>query len=105
MALAHKIEVYAKKRSEPLWKLLASDNAPVILSVLQIHLFDHERLLPSSVFHERVTRELLELRNRGWHLPQTAQLYIAEWLVSGYLERTFPKNATEEVYELSAPAV
>lgn len=105
MIAASKAAVYDKRRKEPVWKLLASDNAPVILSILQTQLFEHERILPHSIFHERATRELDELCQRGWNLPQTAQAYIAEWLAAGYLERTFPNDASEEVYELSTAAM
>ena len=105
MSAVSKVEAYTQRRKESVWKLLAADNGAIILGILQTQLFDHERVLPSSIFHDRVTRELQELRSRGFDLPQTSQLYISEWLVSGYLERTFPKGAAEEVYELSASTI
>jgi hypothetical protein len=64
----------------------------------------NDRSLPASIFHDRVGRDLEELRARGIDLPQTAQAYVAQWLSSGYIERRFPANATEEQYEISSAA-
>lgn len=105
MKSIHKITTYAKWRTETVWRILAADNSAIILGILQTHLFEQERILPSSVFHERVAQDLQDLRNNGWDLPQTAQIYISQWLSAGYLERTFPQQATEEVYELSTAAI
>jgi hypothetical protein len=91
-------------RSQPIWSLLAADNAPVIVALLQAHLLEGERSLPASIFHERVGRDLEELRAQGADLPQTAQAYIAQWLSAGYIERRFPASAAEEQYELSSAA-
>jgi hypothetical protein len=38
-------------------------------------------------------------------MPQSAEAYLADWLRSGFVERTFQPGASEEEYELSAPAV
>jgi len=91
-------------RQQPVWRLLASDNGPFVIGLLQAHLFDSEHRLPASVFHERISRDLEELRARAEDLPQTAQAYVAEWLRQGYLERRFLPGAAEEEYELSAAA-
>jgi hypothetical protein len=92
-------------RSEPLWRLLASANAPVVIGLLQSHLYENERSLPASILHERIGRDLEMLRIQGDDLPQTAQGYIADWLENGFLERRFPPGTTEEEYELSTAAV
>jgi hypothetical protein len=105
LSSAKRIEVYTQRRNESVWKLLAADNAPMILGILQTQLFEQDRVLTSAVFHERMSRELENLRSHGWSLPQTAQNYIADWLNAGYLERIFPKDATEEVYELTSSAI
>ncbi len=97
--------IYRRLRTQPLWRLLAADNGPTIISLLQTHLYENERNLPASIFHERISRELETLRAQGDDFPQTAQAYVADWLANGYLERRFPANATEEVYELSSAAV
>ena len=71
------IATYSRLRNQPLWQLLASVNGPVVIALLQSHLYDNERILPASTFHERINRELETLRAQGKNLPQTAQGYIA----------------------------
>lgn len=91
-------------RSESAWKLLAAVNAPVTLALLNTHLLEKDRRLPSSILHERINRELEQLRAQGEDLPQTAQSYISQWLVAGFLERSYESQASEEIYELTAAA-
>jgi len=98
------IATYRRLRDQSLWRLLAAHNGPLILALLQTHLFEGERSLPASIFHERMARDLDELRASGEDVPQTAQAYIADWLASGFLERRFPAGAAEEEYELSSAA-
>jgi Protein of unknown function (DUF3375) len=93
---------YKRLRNETAWKLLATDNAPITLALLTTHLLEKERRLPSSILHERINRELDQLRVHGEDLPQTAQNYISTWLSSGFLERSYEPQAKEEMYELSA---
>jgi len=100
------IGTYRRMRSQPLWRLLAAVNGPVVIGLLQVHLYEGERSLPASIFHERIGKDLEELRSRGElssHTPP--QGYIATWLADGYLERRFPPGAAEETYELSTAAV
>ncbi|MCL1992127.1 MAG: DUF3375 domain-containing protein [Spirochaetes bacterium] len=99
------IATYRRMRDQPLWRLLASANGPIVIGLLQSHLYTNERSLPTSIFHERIGRELESLRAQGEDLPQSAQAYISDWLSQGYLERRFPLGATEEEYELSAASV
>jgi len=99
------IATYRRMRTQPLWRLLASDNGPVVIGLLQVHLYEKERSLPASILFERLTRDLEELRAHGDDLPQTAQAYVSGWLRDGYLERRFPPGAVEEEYELSAATV
>lgn len=91
-------------RSKPLWRLLAADKAPLIMGLLQSLLLDQEKTLASSVFHERLARELEVLRGQGYDLPQTAQGYVANWIAEGWLSRRFPAGASEEEFELTAEA-
>ena len=99
------IATYRRMRTQPLWRLLASDNGPTVIGLLQSHLYENERSLPASIMHERIGRDLEALRAQGEGFPQTAQSYIASWLADGFLERRFPSGATEEEYELSTAAV
>jgi hypothetical protein len=99
------IATYRRMRTQPLWRLLASGNGPVVIGLLQTYLYEKERSLPASILFERLTRDLETLRAQGDDLPQTAQAYVANWLNDGYLERRFPTGAGEEVYELSTATV
>ncbi|WP_102662723.1 DUF3375 domain-containing protein [Herbaspirillum sp. BH-1] len=92
-------------REQPLWRLLAATKGPVVIALLQSLFMDAEKELPSSVLHERLTRDLDALRAVGEELPQTTQAYVAEWLSLGWLTRRFPTGASEEEYELSADAL
>ncbi len=105
MKAARHITTYRRMRTQPLWRLLAADNGPTIIGLLQTHLYDNERRLAASVLFERLGRDLEELRANGNDFPQTAQAYVANWLSDGYLERRFPAGVTEEVYELSTASV
>ena len=99
------LATYRRMRNQPLWRLLASDNGPTVLGLLQTHLYDAERSLPASIFHERIGRELEHLRSLGEAWPQTAQAYVAGWLAEGYLERRFPPGSPEEEYELATSTI
>jgi hypothetical protein len=98
------VATYNRLRSQPHWRLLAADNGPIIIGLLQTHLLENEHRLPASIFYERINRDLEELRAQGDDIPLTAQLYVADWLNKGYLNRRFPKGAMEEEYEISSSA-
>src|SRR6185312_6340317 len=84
-----RVATWQRLRQQPTWKLLAADNAPLIAALLQALLLDGER----------------KLREHGQVAPRAAQAYVAEWLATGWLERRFPADASEEQYELTAPAI
>lgn len=92
-------------REQPLWRLLAATKAPIVIALLQSTFMDGEKTLPSSVLHERLARDIEQLRSAGEDLPQAPQAYVAEWLTQGWLNRHFPTGASEEEYELSADAI
>jgi hypothetical protein len=99
------ITTYGRLREKPLWNLLAAHHGPIVLGLLQTHLYENERSVPASILHERISRDLDDLNAEGWDLRQTAQVYVSEWLRDGYLERRFPPGAAEEEYELSSAGV
>jgi hypothetical protein len=99
------IASYRSMRAQPLWRLLASVNGPIVIGLLQSHLYESERSLPASILHERIGRDLETLRSQGEDFPQTAQVYVSNWLSEGFLERHFPQGTTEEEYELSAASI
>lgn len=92
-------------RQQPLWRLLAAPSGPVALALMQTHLYDGERTLPASIFHERIARDLEHLRGLGEDWPQTAQAYVAAWLADGHLARRYPPGASEEEYELATSTI
>ncbi|MRR49663.1 MAG: DUF3375 domain-containing protein [Rhodocyclaceae bacterium] len=91
-------------RGKPLWRLLAADKAPLVMGLLQSLLLEQEKTLSSSIFHERLSRELDVLRGHGHDLPQSGQGYVADWIAEGWLSRRFPPGASEEELELTAEA-
>lgn len=92
-------------REQPLWMLLASDNGPAVLAILETHLLDRDRTLPSSVLVERVKEDLKRLRHAGFDIAQSADRILSQWLNAGYLMRRLPTGAAEEEFELSLEAV
>ncbi len=104
MNAAKAIGSYQRLRQQPLWRLLAADNGPAMLALLQAELSGDKRSLPASVLFERVGKNLDILRGNGEQLPQTPQAYVANWLAAGWLYRRFPAGASEEEYELTAAA-
>jgi hypothetical protein len=104
MSILKSFATYQRLRADPLWRLLAADNAPILVAVLQANLLDGDGKLPASILYERLTRNLEDLRTAGEDMPQTAQAYVMNWLALGWLIRRFPTGAAEEEYELSADA-
>lgn len=105
MKINNEASTLVSLRSRPLWKLLASTNAPYSLAIMQSTLFAGEPRLPASILHERVANDLAALTQSGADLPRSAQEYVTEWLLNGYVERRFLPGEPEEQYELSAAAV
>jgi Protein of unknown function (DUF3375) len=96
---------YERLRREPAWSLLTAQLAPQVLALLQHLLFTTDRVLPSSLLHQRLTTELDELRLRGRDIAGTASYYVSSWLREGWLERRLPDGAEEEEFELSTAAL
>ena len=105
MRSVHSAAALERLRRGPLWKLIASDNAPSTLALLRVLLHDRERVLPASAFHERLRRELDALNATGANLTSPAETYAAGWLAEGWLERRLAEDAAEESYELSAASI
>lgn len=105
MKAAQQVMTHQRLRQETAWRLLAADSAPVVLGLLQTHLFAKDRRLPSSILAERIRQDLVQLRAQSVDMPQAAEAYLAAWLREGFIERSFQPGAPEEEYELSASAV
>ena len=107
MKYRQRIAGYQRLREQPLWKLLASDRAPVLVGLLQGLLLEADRRLAGSILAERLQQQLdaLNANELDVELPRTAQAYIAYWLAQDWLDRRLPEGAREEEYELSRQAV
>lgn len=92
-------------REGPMWKLLASQHAPLTLSLLQSLFPETSTQLGSAVLIERLSAELDVLRARGEDIDKTPQMLVAEWVQGKWLARAFPEGASEEMYELAADVV
>jgi hypothetical protein len=49
------IATYRRMRTQPLWRLLASDNGPTVIALLQAHLYDSDRRVPPSILFARLS--------------------------------------------------
>lgn len=104
MKTVHHVARNRRLRDTSVWQLLAADNAPFTLGVLEFHLGGGDSRLSASVLVERLRRDLDQLRAEGHDLPQSAEAYLAQWLRAGYLERRYAPGASEEEYELTTDA-
>lgn len=110
MAARTLIETYRALKETPIWKLLAGQNAPVTVGLLENLLYEGERQLPASVFIDRLAHELGELeaadresRRESREGPrELAKLYAARWVKEGYIVCRLPAGVAEEVYELTS---
>lgn len=63
------IATYRRLRMQPLWRLLAADNGPTVIGLLQSQLYESDRSLPASILYERIGRDLEVLKARGEDFP------------------------------------
>lgn len=96
--------VLKKLRDQPLWRLLAASKSTTIIAVLHSLLMESDKVLPSSVLTTKLAETLNALRDAGEDFPQTAQVYIADWMREGWLTRRLAPGADQEEYELTPDA-
>lgn len=82
--------------------LLRADLMPVMVAVFSRR-FAERRSFAYAEFIALLADDLDELRDAGFALPQTAQLYAAAWIREGILIRR-PTESREETVELSRSA-
>jgi len=104
MSLESTSQAFTRLRTESQWKLLAADNAPLILAIIDTLFGDRDEPKPSAAFHADLKEFLDTLTHLGYDCPRTAQEYAAAWLSNGWLTRTFPEGAAEEQYAPSVAA-
>jgi peptide deformylase len=104
---SHVAAALAGLRSQPQWSLIAANDAPVIIAMLRVLLFDRAEPLPSSQFLEQLSRHLEDVRAAGYDMSRSPSAYANEWVRNGYLVRRMPANrhdGMEEIYELTPEA-
>lgn len=84
------VATYQHLRTGPLWRLLADENAPVILAVIEAHL-----PAPRDQLERQLERDLIDLRRQGFDLPKSASDYIVDWINASYLENVFESGQEE----------
>lgn len=102
MKAANAYTIYQKNRLEPLWKLLAADNAPAILAVLTDVFADSPQDIPAAEFFQRMRHALEAVRETETDMPLSERDYAAAWCREQILERRLPEGSEEDVYSLSA---
>ena len=97
---------YARARSQPVWALLASDDAAEALAIFSVN-FTGAGLtqIPTGRFHERAGDDIRALNMSGATLNRTTSQYCSKWVSDNWLERN-PNDAGDgEVYELTPDAL
>lgn len=87
------------------WAILRSQNAHIVLTILEHRLAGEHRRVPAPELFEQVTEDLEELRSAGFELPRTAQEYVSDWRRSGIVIRRPSTDTREETFELSPGAL
>lgn len=95
---------YRTLRDAPMWRLLASQQGPLVIGILQALLYEEERTLPGSVFLERLAPLWAEATLEAVS-PEDARALAARFVREGYLVTRLPTGALEEQYELTAGAL
>lgn len=95
---------YRTLRDAPMWRLLASQQGPLVIGILHALLYEEERTLPGSVFLERLAPLWAEATLEAVS-PEDARALAARFVREGYLVTRLPAGALEEQYELTAGAL
>ncbi len=101
MSIRTHLENYRTLRQAPMWKLLASDTGPLSIALLQTLLYDNERVLPASLFLERLASGYAEGAEESLSRDE-ARALASRWVADGYLVCRLPAGAEEETYELTS---
>ena len=97
MSIRTHLENYRTLRQAPMWKLLASDTGPLSIALLQTLLYDNERVLPASLFLERLASGYAEGAEESLSRDE-ARALASRWVADGYLVCRLPAGAEEETY-------
>lgn len=95
------------RKRHPAWRLLCSDNAPLIAAFLhKAFIESNQRFIAESNLTESLEDLLYELRERlGTHVyPRTALQYLNEWAATehGWLRKFYQQGSDEPHFDLTA---
>ena len=77
-----------------MWKLLASDTGPLSIALLQTLLYDNERVLPASLFLERLASGYAEGAEESLSRDE-ARALASRWVADGLCCSGGPQNAAQ----------
>lgn len=97
------------RRTDPAWKLLRADNAPLVLSFLsKVFVEDNVRSISAAELVSRLDDELYALNEQlgAGTFPKPAKAYLDDWAApaNGWLRKYYPPGS-DEVHFDATPAV
>lgn len=97
------------RRTDPAWRLLRADNAPLVLAFLhKVFVEDNARSISATELASRLDDELYALNERLGEttFPKQAKAYLDDWAApaSGWLRKYYPSGSDEAHYD-ATPAV
>ena len=102
-------ELVSMRASNPAWRLLRADSAPLVLSVLgQVFVTENVRSISSTALVVRLDDELYALNARlgAGTFPRSAKAYLDDWSATdvGWLRKYYPTGSDEPHFD-ATPAV
>lgn len=91
-------------QESPAARLLASNNAPVILAIVTEHFEDGARRRPAVEVYELMVQDFRALRGE-FEMPRKPQEYINDWVRAGWFVRTAGTAQSGELLEPSEDAL
>lgn len=99
--------IEAMRRSDPAWRLLRVDHAPLVLGFLgQVFIIDNIRTLPLRDLQARLDDVLYAANEEQIVYPRPARDYLADWAApeAGWLRTSYPPGEDEPWVD-ATPAV
>lgn len=101
-------ELVSLRQYNPAWRLLAADNAPLVIGFLEsAFLADNVRRLPGPQIRDLLDDHLDAVRaiSPDGSYPKTAEAYLADWsdARTGWLRRYYPPGSDVAHYESTSP--
>ncbi|GAA1474920.1 DUF3375 domain-containing protein [Corynebacterium felinum] len=88
-------------KQSPVFSLIRSPHAPLILSFLAVHFPHGSSPRPAAEIYELLDADLNMLRSHNFDLPKGPQGYVADWIKAGWLIRKPGTSKTGETLEPS----